>query len=347
MSIPWWKWAQLPSGGSQAKPVQPKFWVIVPANGQRSVPLYSDGMLPRSRWRATRAAIRFSSCFLEVGLALRHLLVRRALGGELPLRLVLEGGELPAGDPQVLQAGVELALLGGGLGPQLLARRPRVHEEGAERGERGGVGLDAVGEGPVLVAEVEVGPHVLQEVGEGAGREERLDEGRPVRAVGLADPGGQEVAAILERGRLLGLLLLDRHHLPVQEPHLRHEVVVDRLDLGDPRVEALHPGLRLGQVGVDVLEGRPGRGDLLGEVALERLEASHLGPLLLDPGGERLLAGDRVGQLVAADRPRAGEAEEQREDEDDGQQPAEARAPAERGEAIPARRPAGGADGWA
>ena len=46
---PVWKWAQLPSGGSQAKPVQPNSWVTVPASGQSSVPLYSDGIAAAPR----------------------------------------------------------------------------------------------------------------------------------------------------------------------------------------------------------------------------------------------------------------------------------------------------------
>jgi hypothetical protein len=46
MSIPLWKWAHEPSGGSHGKPVQPNSWVTGPEIGQASVPLYWEGMLP-------------------------------------------------------------------------------------------------------------------------------------------------------------------------------------------------------------------------------------------------------------------------------------------------------------
>ena len=57
MSMPWWKWAQEPSGGSQANPVHPKFWVTSPTIGHASDPLYSDGMLPCWACFRTIAAI--------------------------------------------------------------------------------------------------------------------------------------------------------------------------------------------------------------------------------------------------------------------------------------------------
>src|SRR5664279_1314790 len=34
MSMPWWKCAQSPTGGSEGKPVHPNSWVITPLSGQ-------------------------------------------------------------------------------------------------------------------------------------------------------------------------------------------------------------------------------------------------------------------------------------------------------------------------
>src|SRR5687768_18563313 len=45
-SIPWWKWAQFPTGGSHENPVQPYSCVTRPAMGHARVPLYCDGMPP-------------------------------------------------------------------------------------------------------------------------------------------------------------------------------------------------------------------------------------------------------------------------------------------------------------
>ena len=78
MSMPLWKWAQLPCGGSHAKPVHPNSWVTLPAIGQMSVPLYYDGMLPRF------ACWRMSCLILLVELALG-----RAAAGERLAALVL------------------------------------------------------------------------------------------------------------------------------------------------------------------------------------------------------------------------------------------------------------------
>ena len=39
MSMPLWKWAQLPRGGSSRKPVQPYSWVTVPEVGQMKLPV--------------------------------------------------------------------------------------------------------------------------------------------------------------------------------------------------------------------------------------------------------------------------------------------------------------------
>src|SRR3970040_842307 len=69
MSMPLWKWAQLPFRGSQANPVQPYSWGIVPLIGQTSVPLYFEGMLPRRDCSATRRAISFWSAFSAFSLA--------------------------------------------------------------------------------------------------------------------------------------------------------------------------------------------------------------------------------------------------------------------------------------
>src|SRR6185436_693987 len=57
MSMPVWKCGQLPIGGSMPKPVQPNSWVMLPCIGQRSVPLYSDGMPPFASWSRTSCAI--------------------------------------------------------------------------------------------------------------------------------------------------------------------------------------------------------------------------------------------------------------------------------------------------
>jgi len=47
MSMPWWKCAQSPTGGSEGKPVHPNSWVITPLSGQISVPLNTDGTFPK------------------------------------------------------------------------------------------------------------------------------------------------------------------------------------------------------------------------------------------------------------------------------------------------------------
>ncbi len=73
MSMPWWKCEQLPSGGSHENPVHPKGWVTLPAIGQRSVPLYCDGMLPCWDWRRTMSAIRPASAFCALAAAARAL----------------------------------------------------------------------------------------------------------------------------------------------------------------------------------------------------------------------------------------------------------------------------------
>jgi len=77
--MPWWKCAQSPTGGSQPNPVQPNGWVTIPGIGQRSVPLYAEGMLPCAYcWLISSvilaARARFASAVAAIALARFFLL---------------------------------------------------------------------------------------------------------------------------------------------------------------------------------------------------------------------------------------------------------------------------------
>ena len=120
--------------------------------------------------------------------------------------------------------------------------------------------------------------------------------------------------------------------LDVEHRELEDQVVVGVLDDLDP---AAHPGdLRLDrrQVGVDAGQLVPRRGDLGREPRLQRVELGDRGLLVRDLLLHRGGPGARVGQLVAAGGRRRGrraeQPEDEREEQDEGRDPAPRRPPA-------------------
>ena len=239
--------------------------------------------------------------------------------------------------PRLLEVGqalVEDLLLGGRLGPQLAGVEAGLADRLAEREERLLVLGDLLGEDLVLVADVDEVADVGDRVGERIGRQDRLEERRPVAVVGRPDVIGEERLALGELGRLRVLLGLDLRKLGVEIGELGDLRVVDRPDRVDLDRHALDLGLDVDQVGVDPVElGRGGLDDDP-QVGLEPVELGDPGLLGLDLGRDRLLPGEGVRELVAGrdlGRPK-GPAEER--DEDGRDQPDPGRGP----EAPPARR---------
>src|SRR4051794_4956946 len=63
ISMPRWKWAHEPSGGSSPNPVQPNGWVTTPGIGHMRLPEYCDGMPPLwSAWRTSLLIRPSSAC---------------------------------------------------------------------------------------------------------------------------------------------------------------------------------------------------------------------------------------------------------------------------------------------
>ena len=208
MSMPWWKWAQLPSGGSHENPVHPKFWVTLPDIGQRSVPLYCDGMLPCwDCWR-TMSAIRPASAFCACGGRGERLRGVRLVGRDLGVRRPLDrpgcaaspsrgGAARPCASLSSLRLLFERHLLGGRLDAQVVGLRPGSPRRsgGAPRASSWSCD-DLLGEGLVLLADVDVVAHLGEEVGERPARQERLEQRRPVGVVGAPDAVGEQGLAL-------------------------------------------------------------------------------------------------------------------------------------------------------
>ena len=244
---------------------------------------------------------------MSVGdLVLELLLGGRGLGqGGLGGRLVaLDGGVRPLlrgerrGGPllellerglavvELAQALVEGSLLGRRRLAQVVRLGARVLGRLVERGERGLVLRDLVGERLVLLADVDVVAHLGEHVGERAARQEGLEERRPIGVVGAPQALGEELLADRQVGLLGDLLGLDDGQVGIERLELDDEVVVvapDHVDLGFHRGD-LH--LDRGEIGVDALEDAGGVLDLRGELALEgRQLGDHLrlgGHVLLD-----------------------------------------------------------------
>ena len=101
----------------------------------------------------------------------------------------------------------------------------------------------------VLVAVGEVGRGVGQDVGEGLGREDLLEQGRVLGAVRLREPPTEGLAAGLEVLLAVGQLLLQE-----AEREVRLALLVD--ELGVALLDALEP---LGDLLDALPDGRPGR----------------------------------------------------------------------------------------
>ena len=174
---------------------------------------------------ASAAAVRFSSCLSAALLALssRRLWSRARFWAAVCLAQVVR------------------------LGARVLGRL-------VERGERGLVLRDLVGERLVLLADVDVVAHLGEHVGERAARQEGLEERRPIGVVGAPQALGEELLADRQVGLLGDLLGLDDDQVGVERLELDDEVVVvapDHVDLGFHRGDL---DLDRGEVGVDALE---------------------------------------------------------------------------------------------
>ena len=162
----------------------------------------------------------------RVDLALELLLVHRGLAddrggvplvarergeaslllGERPGDLLLEPAKLLLRLLQRAHRLVEIALLGGGLLAQDVGPCSRVGHRLVDRRERLlGLG-DLVGEGAVLLADIDVVGHLREQVGERATGQERLERRRPVGVVRAADAIGELGPALGELDPLRGFL---------------------------------------------------------------------------------------------------------------------------------------------
>ena len=99
---------------------------------------------------------------------------------------------------------------------ELAGVEARLGDRLVERGERRLVLADLGGEGLVLVADVDEVADVGQGVRERVGRQDGLEERRPLAVVGRPDVLGEEGLALGELGRLCVLLGLDLGELGVE-----------------------------------------------------------------------------------------------------------------------------------
>ena len=245
MSMPLWKCAQLPNGGSHAKPVQPNCWVTVPGIGQRSVPLNFDGMWPRLYWRATRRLIRFSSLRFAAAVATSArwsascrrpaACSARFCAASAALAACLELLELRLRLLELVEPLVELLLLDRGL----LAQRVRLAacrlDRLVEREQRLAVLGDLRGERLVLLGRVELGAHpASMSVNEAP---ERNVSSIDVRSASYASRirFASSALRVPELRLLRRLLGLDVAQLVVEVAELVDELLVLGLDLVDRR----------------------------------------------------------------------------------------------------------------
>ena len=212
---------------------------------------------------------------------------------------LLEPGQLGLGLLEVEEALVERPFLSGRLLAQLVGLDPRVRDRLVDRGQRLLVHGDLVGQGLVLLADVDVVAHLGEELGEGAAGQERLQRRGAVRVVGAAYPVGEEGPALAELDALG--LFLGRHarKLDVHVADLEDEVGVGVLDELDPRFHLADLLLDRGQVGTDGAELAAGVADLGGETRLQVVEGRDPGLLRRDFLLESGLTGLGVGQVVA------------------------------------------------
>ena len=225
------------------------------------------------------------------------------LDREGPLGRVLQLLELGASVLELLHLAVELHLLGGGLNPELVGRVGQVLDRGLGGRDRRLVADDLVGERLVLLADVDRGADIVQDVGEGSGRQERLEHRRPVGVVGLPETVGEQVLPGAQVDRHDGLLHVDPVELVVQTLELQDLAVVllpDDVDLLRHDVDRRSD---LVEVGVDPAKLRLRRGDLRAEVGLHRVDLRDLGFLVAELLVKSVLAGAGIGELVCADVP--------------------------------------------
>ena len=285
-------------------PVQPYSWVTVPLVGQANMPLPLEAAgtpawpprLGGADQPCDRAcSARCAACHLvgdALGLALvgDELAVASLLGLLDALGPALEGGEAALGLLELGLAGLDL-LAGLDRGAAQLvgaqARRGRHEAQGVEgllvRG-------DVLGQLLVLVAVGEVGVGLAHDVGEGVGREDLLEQGRALGAVGLGEALPEGLAAgaqvLLAADELLGQQVQG----PVALAQLVDELVVACADTGEALDGLLDAPLDEGLVDIDavelglrVLDGGLGAG----LVAVEGLD-------------DRVLPGDGAAQLLLA-----------------------------------------------
>ena len=188
----------------------------------------------------------------------------RLLLGERPGDLLLEPAKLLLRLLQRSHRLVEIAFLGGGLLAQDVGPCAGVGHGLVDRRERLlGLG-DLVGEGAVLLADIDVVGHLREQVGERATGQERLERRGPVGVVRAADAIGKLSPPLGELDALRGFLRHDPLELGVHRDELLHEVFVDGLDLVDL---GRHPGDLLAdriEVGADLPELVLRVGDLRG-----------------------------------------------------------------------------------
>ena len=119
--MPWWKWAQLPTRGSEATPVQPNSWVTMPPIGHLKVPLYCDGILPVATLIANDLVDLAAQLVerltvgpnrrVQIGLVLGQLRLGSLLLRELGFELRLQVGQLRLGARELDLLVVQLLLL--------------------------------------------------------------------------------------------------------------------------------------------------------------------------------------------------------------------------------------------
>ena len=215
----------------------------------------------------------------------------------------------------VAHALVELLLLRGRLDPEVLGGEARLLDGLVDRRERRLIAFDLLGERLVLLAHVDHVARLGEDVGERAAGQEGLEQRRPVGVVGAPDAQGELVLLIGETGGLLGLLRRELRQLRIELLAACDQRGVGRLDLLDLLLHARDALLDRDEVGVDRLELGLGRRDVLGDVALERVQPGDLALLLLDLLLELRLAGACFRQLVSVGVRRIGGSAERPEQE--------------------------------